>query len=316
MILSRKLLIPALVGLPLLFAEIGLWALETKLSGNVAHIREIPELAEQLGRSPRPKLLLLGNSLTNNGFDPHLLRDGLKEHGHNVSVGKITPDATAIWDWLFLYQNTIKKYLTGPATVIVGFAWNIVSDEARESVTRLGAFYADYDDLYEFGRARGLTVDEFSEFTLAKFSRLFAHRERIRNDILSYMIPDYQSFAQEQDPRQAAQIRADDQTSQIERPSTYEALSHLSRLINAQGGTLVLVAMPLKDAYPIPGGIATIAEAEKIKLVDLRALSGLSGSDFVDDIHLGATGKAKATQYLGDVLAREIFEAASADAVQ
>ena len=316
MSLFRKLLIPTLVVIPLLCAEIILRVAETRLSGNVAHIKAIPALAETLGSKQGAKVLLLGNSLTNNGFDPDLLRDRLKEQGHNVSVEKITPDATAIWDWLFLYDNVIGHHLSEPVTVVVGFAWNIVSDQARESLTRLGAFYANFGNLYEFGRARGLTVDEFSEFTLAKVSRLFAHRERIRNSILSYIIPDYQSFAQESDPRQAAQVRIDDQSPGADVSSTYEALYRLSELVNAKGGTLVLVAMPVIDPYEIAQGMDTTAEEGRITLLDFRVLSGLTRADFEDNMHLGASGREKATKYLGEALAPKIHEASMRDALQ
>ncbi|MEW8540879.1 MAG: hypothetical protein AB2565_20410 [Candidatus Thiodiazotropha endolucinida] len=89
-------------------AEALLRSIEGSLSGNISHVIEIPELSERFDQSDEPGLLVLGNSLTNNGIDATLLKSGLEAQGLAYpTVEKMVPDATTIWSWSCILRNRI-----------------------------------------------------------------------------------------------------------------------------------------------------------------------------------------------------------------
>src|SRR5687767_7224247 len=77
------------------FVDVSLRLTDSRLSGNLAHVEAIPEIVAQAGRPERRSLLVLGNSLTNNGVAPDVVNARLAD----VTVAKVTPDATGLWDW-------------------------------------------------------------------------------------------------------------------------------------------------------------------------------------------------------------------------
>ena len=58
-----------LVTLVVVVAEASIRMTEGLLSGNIAHIREMPSLVEQVALDPDSSLVIVGNSLANNGID-------------------------------------------------------------------------------------------------------------------------------------------------------------------------------------------------------------------------------------------------------
>jgi hypothetical protein len=103
--------------------EILLRTVESKLSGNIAHVLEITELSEKFEQTDEPGLLFLGNSLSNNGIDATLLNSGLDAQGISFpTIEKIVPDATTIWSWSCILRNHIFSLENKPDIVFMGFA--------------------------------------------------------------------------------------------------------------------------------------------------------------------------------------------------
>lgn len=168
----------------LLVAETLLRLVESHLSGNVAHIQEIPELSAQYDQYSEPGILFLGNSLSNNAIDAPLFRSEMDEQGVVFSViEKIVPDATTIWSWSCILRNRIFELDNKPNTVFIGFAWNQLSDQSRLLPTRLGGFFCTNTDLMHLAQQARVSSAEIGEFLTASTFRMFTHREIIRNRV-------------------------------------------------------------------------------------------------------------------------------------
>src|SRR4051812_30143795 len=81
---ERKVILVSVAMLALL--ELGVRVLEPRLSGNVRHIRDLPQAALQLQQSPGPRYLFLGNSLTNNAVDLNAFTTALAARGATPGV--------------------------------------------------------------------------------------------------------------------------------------------------------------------------------------------------------------------------------------
>ena len=98
----REGLVPLAVLACFAAADLTVRAIDDRLSGNFAHIEQIPTLIADAAGGKGPSLLLLGNSLTNNGLTPPGQLAGAP-----LRAAKVTPDATALWDWRCLVEHQV-----------------------------------------------------------------------------------------------------------------------------------------------------------------------------------------------------------------
>src|SRR5688572_12058261 len=89
----------------LALVDVGLRLTDGRLSGNLAHVEAIPSIVGEAGRPAQSSLLVLGNSLTNNGVAPEVVNARLPD----VAVAKVTPDATGLWDWQCLIDHQVVE---------------------------------------------------------------------------------------------------------------------------------------------------------------------------------------------------------------
>src|SRR5690606_28949612 len=114
------------------------------LSGNLAHVAQIPDLLARAGAPQGSSLLLLGNSLVNDGVAVPLLA----EHLPYERVSKITPDGTGLWDWQCLLEHQLlNRSQVQFDTIVIGYAWHLLSDQTRVDPSRLGALFCQVGDL-------------------------------------------------------------------------------------------------------------------------------------------------------------------------
>ncbi len=98
--------------------DVGLRLAEPRLSGTLAHVAEIPELIAAAGNPQQHPLLLLGNSLTNNGVAPAVIEAALQD----MSIAKVTPDGTGLWDWQCLLDHqVVERREVQYDTVAIGY---------------------------------------------------------------------------------------------------------------------------------------------------------------------------------------------------
>ncbi len=270
--------------------------LEAKVSGNLAHIAEIPQIIDQARQSREPSLLLLGNSLTNNGTDAQFLQSSLQ----SSLVAKITPDATDLWDWQCILRHEVVAEGAGSIrTVVIGTAWHLLSDQAAVDPSRLGALFCRFADLSKPASIGLHTSADIGEFILARVSRTYALRDTLRNRLFKIAVPNYQKFAGEA----AAAPAGSPGTSTSAATYTYARLEALAEQLRLSGVTLVILSMPIPEPYEIDPGLLELARQGKVVLRDYRVLPGIERASFIDSMHLGSDGRAVLSARLASDLA-------------
>lgn len=282
------------VGLLVFSADVLFRGFGHHLSGNLAHVEEIPEIIAVHGRAERPSLLLVGNSLTNDGIEATKLSSYIGPK----SVAKVTPDATNLWDWQCLLDREVVDQGAVFPTIVIGFAWHQLSDQTAADPSRLGAFYCGFADLKRPGRIGLNSIDSIGEFATARMLRLYAVRATLRNRLMGALIPHYERFTQ------LANRRAGDSNARAE-PTihSYATLARLAERLASSGSRLVVVAMPVRDEYSIDPALIELAEEGVLSVLDYRHVPGIDQTSFKDSMHLNRAGQDLITRRLGTDLA-------------
>ncbi|MES9970953.1 MAG: hypothetical protein ABW092_13045 [Candidatus Thiodiazotropha sp.] len=285
----------------LLAAEGLLRSVEGALSGNVAHIVEIPRLAENFNKPDKPGLLILGNSLTNDGIDAPLLQSSMNIQGLAYpTIEKIVPDGTTIWSWSCILRNRIYELPNKPDTVLIGFAWSQLADQSRLLPTSLGGFFCSYKDLLHLTDQATMNSAQIGEFITASTFRLFTHREAIRNRMLSMLIPHYMTSTQEINRR----LRNTNDTAGGA-DTTYRELSQVIEQLKSYDKDIFLMAMPVRNNhYSLDPELIDTVKNSDITLLDYRNLDFITDDLFTDEMHLTKAGSALLTARLADDLAK------------
>lgn len=284
-------------------ADVALRLMDSRLSGNLAHVEAIPELVAEVGRPEARSLLVMGNSLTNNGVAPELLNARLPE----VAVAKVTPDATGVWDWQCLLDHqVIGRDEVQFDTVVIGFAWHLLSDQSRADPSRLGALYCDVGDL---GRTADIGLQgsgDIGEFVAAKVLRAYALRDILRNRLFQRTIPNYIQFTQ---AANAARAGVTDKPAEQTLEYTYDTVAGLVRRLKSEGTRVILVAMPVQQEYEVDPQLRALHDNGALELIDLRKLPGIEPSHYLDGMHLNPTGQQILSRALAEDLAAELLSA-------
>lgn len=288
----------ALLGL-IALVDLGLRLVDSRLSGNVAHVESIPQLMADAGQPEKRSLLLLGNSLTNNGVAPQAVTKELP----SIALAKVTPDATGLWSWQCLLDHqVIERPEVQFDTVVIGFAWNLLSDQTRANASRLGGMYCDLSDL---GRAREIGLKnsgDVGEFIAAKLLRAYALRDTLRNRLFQSAVPNYVQFTQSNNNAGAPAAE-----TRMQHPNyTYQTFTGLVNRLKAEGTRVIVVAMPIQKEYEVDPQLRDLADRGVIEMIDLRDTAGIKAAHYLDGIHLNATGQQILSRVLAEDLAAEL----------
>lgn len=289
--------------------DIGLRLAEARLSGNLAHVAEIPELIAVAGQPQRHSLLLLGNSLTHNGVAAPVINRVLPD----MTIAKVTPDGTGLWDWQCLLDHqVVERREVQFDTVVIGFAWHLLSDQTRNDPSRIGALFCRMSDLAS-PRAIGLeSSGDIGEFVAANVLRTYALRDTLRNRFFQLSVPNYVQFTQAgntgaggaEDPNESHRAAA-----AAEPQYTYRTLEGVVDRLKSKGTRVIVVAMPVQSSYEIDPELLELEASRVLTVIDLRKVAGLDRSHYLDDMHLNPAGQ----QILSKALAADLhLELASA----
>lgn len=276
-------------------ADCFLRGIDARLSGNIAHIESIPSLVRELSAHDNRSMLILGNSLTKDGVHEQTIAARL-----DVDVAKITPDGTGLWDWQCLLQHEVLNNSGADIdTLVIGYAWQLLSDQTRVDPSRLGAHFCELSDLSQ-PRSIGLaSFGDTGELVLARASRIYALREVLRHRILSILIPSYETFTQQANAAGAERVGE----PQPEQTYTYERFAALAATLQKKGTRVVVVALPVQSGYHLDEELDRLADNGTIALIDLRDIEGLDASAYRDSMHLNDRGQALLTERLAERLA-------------
>ena len=287
----------------LALVDVGLRLMDSRLSGNLAHVEAIPEIVAEAGQPERRSLLVLGNSLTNNGVAPEVVNARLPE----LTVAKVTPDATGLWDWQCLLDHqVIARDAVQFDTVMIGFAWHLLSDQSRADPSRLGALYCGTGDLRRAATIGLHSSGDIGEFLAAKALRTYALRDILRNRLFAMSVPNYVEFTQ---AANAARAGATDKPVAQAPEYTYRTVAQLVDRLKSEGTRVIVVAMPVQQSYEIDPQLRALHENGALELIDLRKLAGIEPAHYLDGMHLNSTGQQILSRALAEDLAAELLSA-------
>jgi hypothetical protein len=289
----------------IVLVDVSLRLTESQLSGNLAHVAAIPQIVADAGQPEHKSLLVLGNSLTNNGVAPQIVAQGLPE----LAVAKVTPDATGLWDWQCLLEHqVVQRPEVQFDTVVIGFAWHLLSDQTRSDASRLGALYCRLTDLAA-PRAIGLeSHGDIGEFIAARVLRTYALRDTLRNRLFQVTVPNYIQFTQSGNGR-AGLAEKPPSKSAPEIQYTYQTFTGLVKRLRSEGTRVIAVAMPVQDGYQLDAQLQSLTDRGTLEVIDLRDVEGLQDSHFLDGIHLNSAGQHILSRVLAEGLVDELSNA-------
>lgn len=294
----------ALLGL-IALVDVSLRLTDSRISGNLAHIEAIPEIVAAAGRPEQRSLLVLGNSLTNNGVAPQVVTARLPE----VAFAKVTPDGTGLWDWQCLLDHqVIDRADVQFDTIVIGFAWHLLSDQSRADASRLGGLYCELGDLQRAGVIGLQNSGDIGEFMTAKVLRTYALRDTLRNRFFQLSVPHYIQFTQATNAARAGAAETDERVVQTVQ-YTYRTFAGLVDRLKIKGTRVIVVAMPLQRDYDIDAELRSLHDRSVLELIDLRKLPGIESAHYLDGMHLNSTGQQILSRALAEDLAAELLSA-------
>jgi hypothetical protein len=295
---TKAMLVVALVAL-IIGGDVVLRSIDQRLSGNLAHIQEIPEIIRRIG-SDDSALLVIGNSLTNNG----VASAGVATALPNFQIGKVTPDGSNFWDWnCILKHQIVASDDVRFRAIVMGYAWHLLSDQTQPNASRLGGLFCQWSDLLQPSEMGLSHSSDIGEFIAARALRMYALREILRNRFFQRVIPSYEQYTQAANRAAQAGAASGDE---VEAQYSYAHLAALASQLKAKGARLIVVAMPVQNEYPIDPGLQALAQKGALTIYDYRRVEGIDAASFEDSMHLNKNGQAVLSAQLATKLAADI----------
>ena len=180
----------------LLLGEGSIRVFEERLSWDVTHWKEMPDLLRNLSKTNGQKILFLGNSLTRRNVNQQLVEKELNHlNKEKIAIARIFPDDTTIVEWPYILQSqSIDKRLLPDILVIIFFRGHLQdSPLTSENIRRIG-YFSSLSSVPEIVRQEMLSLDQSMVLLLSKASTLFRNKERIQKRALDFL-PYYREIA-------------------------------------------------------------------------------------------------------------------------
>jgi hypothetical protein len=237
--------------------------------------------------------------LTNNGVS--IVEVGAALPG--FAVAKVTPDGSNFWDWQCILKHQVVGEGEGAfKTVVVGYAWHLLSDQTAPNASRLGGLFCRWSDLARPSDLGLSHSSDIGEFIAARALRVYALREILRNRFFKIVIPHYEQYTQA--ANRAAQAGAPQNADEVQ--YTYDRLTALAAQLKTKGTRLIVVAMPVQNDYPIDPGLEALAQQGALTIYDYRKVEGIDAASFEDSMHLNKNGQAVLSARLAVMLAADV----------
>ena len=274
-----------------------------RLSQDVAATEQIAKTAAQMSAAPKPRLLIVGNSMAREGIDPALLESELKaaKGAAAPSVFISYPDSSHafVWDYL-LEKNFLRSDGRPDEVILVTGRQHLLDSPGNHS--HMGAYYVSWSDAPRYLREDAPGFDARAEFLLGRLSATYSMRARVSPRVFDAILPHYQEnwviLNRAALAGKGVALSGNNETGATRH------LGHLARSLKARGVRLTIVAAPLPYAYTISPPVLSALKELDVPLIDLNPIAGIDGSSFLDADHLNASGKAIFTRALAKALAR------------
>lgn len=261
--------------------ELAVRAFESRLADLNA-----PAASKRLMEGEGQRVLVLGNSLVRDDVNTQVLEEELRAQGVGpLRVEKAYLQNTVVSDWYYAFKSHFIDTGRLPDTLIICYANHHLQDYViqRPFVAR---YYSGARDIPEIFRQDVTDFDGRVEFLLSAVSASFTHRTGIQRRVLDLLIPHYRVAA----VRINYYLNAVINTKLAKYQSTYHRFERLVRLAESHGIRVIVVAMPVKNFYPIAPEIKNIAETNGVTLIDARFVEGLNEENYSDTMHLSRDG--------------------------
>lgn len=272
-----------------------------RLSHDIENIREIDLTAQTMAAAPMPRVLFVGNSITQAGVDPALFTVEAKRHGADpqLSLYSAYPDSShaAIWDYL------LDRYFIEPGRLpedVVIVTGRVHLLDAAANQAQLGAYYVSWADVPYYLGHDAHSADSIIEFMLGKAFSIMTLRNRVSPRLFNVLLPYYQEnwFILNRAAMTGALVVKPETPS--EAPTTH--LKHLVQQLKQHGVRLTVVSAPMPHPYVLHPSVVATLKQEQINVLDLNPIPGLSTEHFADEDHLNKLGKEIFTRALSAAL--------------
>ncbi len=289
------LLLAAVLG-----AELFMRLVETRLSRDLANIRNLPAVAEAMSRHQGETILIAGNSLTRRAVDEKLLAEGLAASGwRNPGVFFFTPDATNMINWDYGLRLYFFNHGHRPGQIILGAGPLHVWDSQGDA-SRLAAYYVDASDMRRAWQEDLHGWEQRCEFLLSRISVLHASRARIKPHVFGALIPHYFDIEQWVNTQRDVARQRLGKLDASQR--THRHLTALLDECRRQQTRLTIMAVPLPEPYQMQTSIVTAIQSGGGRWLDLSSNEGLAPANFPDGYHLDDAGAKVFTRRLVEAL--------------
>jgi hypothetical protein len=270
-----------------------------KMSKDLYRFNGYAAAADKLLARPGLKVALVGNSATQAAVDLPVLEKSLTRALHReVDVDMFVADASCIETWLFMMNHYFYAASRRPDAYVVLYFGDNLKDGARTDVGRLAFYFTSRDDWKEVFDLVLHSWSDRVEFAVASKSAMVAARDRIRDRLISWVVPDYKDFIYAEN-----QINYDHESAG--RPKAKGAYRVLERFLarsREHDARLIFVAFPTRANYDLEPEEQRILGAAGVPVVDLRSVAGIKPDDYADWVHMKESAAPAFTSRLADAL--------------
>ena len=249
-------------------------------------LRDIPRETQAATNDPaRPTVVLLGNSLTRNGYDlPTLLANlpPMPDGRPPLQVVNAALYGATMNEWYYVLKTKILSASRPPKAVVLNLSPGVAVDRAPGQL-RVGwlAAETDWHDLPELAREDFRSFETSAEYATSRLSIAYAQRWDLRAGFLFNLIPAYADGAKWINDHGAADA-VRDQSAAAPQP-TYQTLRRIFDLAKAHDVRVIVLAMPVRDPYPLDPRLIELTHAAGQIFLDCRAAPGLSKPSYEPD---------------------------------
>jgi hypothetical protein len=259
------------------------------------------ELARSIGQdgAPRPHMLVVGNSLLDEGVQFERLRESL---GARYDSRRYMVEQTVYYDWLYGLKHLFREGARPDIVVVMLGTGHWLSPNIR------GDYSAQYlisaADLPSVARDLDMHPTQATGLMFAGVSKFWGARVEMRNFVLGHLMPDLARFM--------------NASSAIDRRRMVDAdiapvlsarIARMRQVTDQYGSRLVLLVAPVLNPEDGSIGLMTAAEQNEVPVLRPVASGSFGPQLYRDGFHLNETGAAMFTDRLIPVLQRELAKA-------
>lgn len=274
------------------------------LGSDREHIHAIPEISRELHAQPKPRVLILGNSLTKRGVDMGCLQNRLSEvQGREVHLAKVHPVGTDLVDFHYLTRVYFTDPGHAPDVIVVGFVAHHIDDRPAKRHRRLGRHFTSFKTMPELFAHDLHTFEHQTENVLSHVFASFGDQLLWKERLLQY-VPEMRAGTLDVD-RKLERI-ADAEVAARGAGPTFHRLERYIELLRSHGIHGIFVAMPLPEVWDMDEKLPRTVREGGMTFVDARAVEGLTPDSFADGYHLGEDGTLVYSRFLAERIAEHL----------